>query len=128
MSLEDQLFEQRYRKIPEIESLGFESYPRKFAFTHTLGQIRELYESKDTEQLEADKPQVSVCGRLMTVRRQGKAGFCHVQQDGEQMQLYVRRDAVGEDAFELYKKLDAGDFIGTHGHLFRTRTGGRECL
>jgi lysyl-tRNA synthetase class 2 len=123
LSLEDQLFEQRYRKIPEIESLGFESYPRKFAFTHTLGQIREGYESKDAEQLEAEKTQVSVCGRLMTVRRQGKAGFCHIQQDGEQMQLYVRRDAVGENAFELYKKLDAGDFIGTHGHLFRTRTG-----
>ncbi len=108
MSLEDQLFEQRYRKIPEIESLGFASYPRKLAFTHIVSQIREGYSSKDGEQLEQEKTQVSVCGRLMTVRRQGKAGFCHIQQDGEQMQLYVRRDAVGENAFELYKKLDAG--------------------
>ena len=123
MSLEDQLFEQRYRKIPELESLGFASYPRKFAFTHTLSQIREGYESKGGEQLEQEKTQVSVCGRLMTVRRQGKAGFCHIQQDGEQMQLYVRRDAVGENAFELYKKLDAGDIIGAHGRIFRTRTG-----
>ena len=123
MSLEDRLFEQRYRKIPEIENLGFASYPRKFAFSHTLSQIRAGYESKDGEQLESEKTPVSVCGRLMTVRRQGKAGFCHIQQDGERMQLYVRHDTVGENAFELYKKLDAGDFIGAHGHLFRTRTG-----
>lgn len=123
MSLEDRLFEQRYRKIPEIENLGFASYPRKFAFSHTLSQIRAGYESKDGEQLESEKTQVSVCGRLMTVRRQGRAGFCHIQQDGERVQLYVRRDTVGENAFELYKKLDAGDIIGAHGHLFRTRTG-----
>ena len=47
----------------------------------------------------------------MTVRRQGKAGFCHIQQGGERMQLYVRHDTVGENAFELYKKLDAGDIM-----------------
>ena len=95
MSLEDRLFEQRYRKIPEIENLGFASYPRKFAFSHTLSQIREGYESKDGEQLESEKTQVSVCGRLMTVRRQGKAGFCHIQQGGERMQLYVAMTLLG---------------------------------
>ena len=70
-----------------------------------------------------EKVPVKVCGRLMTVRRQGKAGFCHIQQQGEKIQLYVRKDEVGDPAFELYKKLDAGDIIGAQGRLFRTRTG-----
>ncbi len=123
MSLEDRLFEQRYHKIREIESLGFEAYPRKFSYTHTAAEIRESYEPLSGEDLEAQSIQVRVCGRLMTVRRQGKAGFCHIQQQGERLQVYVRKDEVGDEAFELYKKLDAGDIIGVEGLVFRTRTG-----
>ena len=123
MSLEDRLFEQRYRKISDIEDLGFAAYPRKFAFTHTARQIHSAYGGFDGEQLESKNVQAKVCGRLMTVRRQGKAGFCHIQQEGERLQLYVRQDAVGEQVFALYKKLDAGDIIGAEGRLFRTRTG-----
>ena len=123
MSQEDRLFEQRYRKISEIEALGYSAYPRKFDYTHTPGQIHAQYEPWDGERLENEKVPVKVCGRLMTVRRQGKAGFCHIQQQGEKIQLYVRKDEVGDPAFELYKKLDAGDIIGAQGRLFRTRTG-----
>src|SRR5690606_6748990 len=96
LSLEDRLFQQRYHKIREIEKLGFESYPRKYSYTHTPTEVREAFEQKSAEELDEAKPRVSVCGRLMTKRRQGKAGFCHIQKDGEQMQLYVRHDAVGE--------------------------------
>ena len=123
LSLEDRLFERRYQKIREIEALGFSPYPRKFAYTHTAGEIRKNYEPLSGEDLEAETLQVRVCGRLMTVRRQGKAGFCHLQQQGERLQVYVRKDEVGDVAFELYKKLDAGDVIGVEGLLFRTRTG-----
>ena len=123
MSLEDRLFEQRYQKIREIEALGFSTYPRKFAFTHTAAEIRKNYEPLSGEDLEAQKIEVRVCGRLMTVRRQGRAGFCHIQQEGERLQVYVRKDEVGDEAFELYKKLDAGDIIGVEGLVFRTRTG-----
>ena len=123
MSLEDRLFEQRYQKIRDIEALGVDAYPRKFAFTHTAREIHSTYGALDGEQLESKNVQTKVCGRLMTVRRQGKAGFCHIQQEGERLQLYVRQDTVGEKAFALYKKLDAGDIIGAEGSLFRTRTG-----
>ena len=123
MSLEDRLFEQRYRKIREIESLGFEAYPRKFSYSHTAAEIRQNYDALSGEELETKKIEVRVCGRLMTVRRQGKAGFCHIQQQGERLQIYVRKDEVGDDAFDLYKKLDAGDIIGVEGLVFRTRTG-----
>ena len=123
MSLEDHLFEQRYNKIREIEALGFTAYPRKFAYTHTAGEIHREYGALDGEELEEKKWLVRVCGRLITIRRQGKAGFCHLQQQGEKLQLYVRKDEVGDNAFELYKKLDAGDIIGASGRVFRTRTG-----
>jgi len=59
----------------------------------------------------------------MAIRGQGKAGFAHLQQNGERLQIYVRKDAVGDQAFELYKLLDLGDHIGVSGYLFRTRTG-----
>ena len=115
MSSEDRLFEQRYQKIRDIEALGFAAYPRNFAFSHTAREIHSTYGALDGEQLENKNIQAKVCGRLMTVRRQGKAGFCHIQQEGERLQLYVRQDTVGENAFALYKKLDAGDIIGAEG-------------
>jgi lysyl-tRNA synthetase class 2 len=63
-----------------------------------------------------------VAGRLMSIRVQGKAGFANLQQGGKRLQIYVRLDAVGEKAFQLYKLLDIGDYIGVKGYLFRTRT------
>src|SRR4051812_26595815 len=59
----------------------------------------------------------------MAIRLMGKAGFAHIQQDGKKLQIYVKKDAVGENGFELYKLLDIGDHIGVRGYLFRTRTG-----
>src|SRR5437899_3218268 len=59
----------------------------------------------------------------MAIRLMGKAGFAHLQQDGQRLQIYVKKDSVGEKAFELYKLLDLGDHIGVSGYLFRTRTG-----
>jgi lysyl-tRNA synthetase class 2 len=59
----------------------------------------------------------------MAIRLMGKAGFAHLQQDGQRLQIYVKKDAVGEKGFELYKLLDLGDHIGVSGYLFRTRTG-----
>ncbi len=120
---EDKLFEQRYEKIGELEALGFEAYPRKFAYSHTPAQIHAAHAETEAEALEEAGHPVTVCGRLMTKRRQGKAGFCHIQKDGVRVQLYVRKDEVGEENYELYKKVDAGDIIGCEGVLMRTRSG-----
>ena len=67
--------------------------------------------------------QVRVAGRIMAMRLMGKAAFTHLQQGGQRLQIYVKKDAVGEKGFELYKLLDLGDHIGASGYLFRTRTG-----
>ena len=66
---------------------------------------------------------VKIAGRIQTVRRMGKAGFMHLSQNGERLQVYVRKDAVSEAAYKLYEMLDLGDIIGVSGYLFRTKTG-----
>jgi lysyl-tRNA synthetase class 2 len=121
LSVEDDLYEQRIGRIAEIEALGFRPYGHRFDFTHTIPQVLAEYGEKAPEQLEP-RVQVRVAGRIMTVRRMGKAGFAHLMQNGEQLQVYVRKDAVSEKEYALYQLLDLGDLIGVEGYLFRTRT------
>ena len=122
MSLEDDLFAQRLRRTAEIEALGFRPYGARFDTTHTIPQILADYADKTAEEL-ADKPQVRIAGRIQTVRRMGKAGFMHLMQSGERLQVYVRKDAVPEADYALYEGFDLGDIVGVDGYLFRTRTG-----
>ncbi len=121
MSLEDDLYQQRLAKISQIEALGFQPYGRRFDFTHAIPALVSEYGSKTAEQLEP-RVQVRVAGRIMTIRRMGKAGFAHIAQNGQHIQIYVRKDAVPEKDYELYQLLDIGDLIGVEGYLFRTRT------
>ena len=122
MSLEDDLLAQRLRSIREIEALGFRAYGQRFDFTHTIPEILAAYGTKTAEEL-ADKPVVRIAGRIETVRRMGKAGFMHLMQSGERLQVYVRKDAVPENEYKLFEILDLGDIAGVEGYLFRTRTG-----
>jgi lysyl-tRNA synthetase class 2 len=120
---ERDLFALRQGKLQQIEALGQAKYPNQFTFTHAIAEIRARWNETAAETLEAEKPQVAIAGRIMAIRAQGKAGFATLQQEGQRLQIYVRLDAVGEQAFSLYKLLDLGDHIGVTGYLFRTRTG-----
>jgi lysyl-tRNA synthetase class 2 len=122
LSLEHELLVQRHSRIREIEALGFRSYGQRFDFTHTLGQILAEHGGKTAEELER-RIAVKVCGRIQTMRRMGKAGFAHLLQLGEKLQIYIKKDAVDEKSFALYQLLDIGDIVGVSGYLFRTRTG-----
>ena len=138
---ERNLFKQRQDKLREISAIGqrlglsaAESiYPNRFPaaderipFAH-IPELLARYDSESApvpaETLEAEHPEFAVAGRIMAIRLQGKAGFAHLQQGGKRLQIYVRKDDVGEDVFALYKLLDLGDHIGVRGHLMRTRTG-----
>src|SRR4029077_16687608 len=94
----------------------------RFDFSHTIPQILTEYGDKTAEQLDP-RVAVRIAGRVANKRVMGKAGFAHLQQDGRQLQIYVRKDAVGEKDFALYQLLDLGDIVGADGYLFRTRTG-----
>ena len=120
---ERNLFALRQEKLKQIEALGQPAYPNSFRATHSIAEIRNTYDNATTEELEAERVNVSIAGRIMAIRAQGKAGFAQLQQNGSRLQIYVRKDAVGDQAFELYKLLDLGDHIGVSGYLFRTRTG-----
>ncbi|HWW13658.1 MAG TPA: lysine--tRNA ligase [Candidatus Dormibacteraeota bacterium] len=123
MAFDDNIYELRRQKLKQIETLGQIAYRSKYDFTHTIPQILADYSDKTAEQLETPRVNVRVAGRIMAIRLMGKAGFCHLQQDGKRLQIYVKKDAVGDQGFELYKLLDLGDHIGVSGYLFRTRTG-----
>jgi lysyl-tRNA synthetase, class II len=120
---ERNLFDLRQAKLKEIEKLGQAAYPNQFLASHTLPAVREQWDKATTETLEAQRETVTVAGRIMSIRVQGKAGFATLQQGGQRLQIYVRKDAVGDEGFALYKLLDMGDHIGVSGYLFRTRTG-----
>ncbi len=123
MAFDDNVYELRRQKLKQIEALGQIAYRSKYEFTHTIPQILADYSEKTAEQLEAPRVNVRVAGRIMAIRLMGKAGFCHLQQDGRRLQIYVKKDAVGDQGFDLYKLLDLGDHVGVSGYLFRTRTG-----
>jgi lysyl-tRNA synthetase class 2 len=115
-------FEQRQRKLEQIQELGYEAFPREFRWTDTAAALVEKYGEKLAAELETDKREVRVAGRLVSLRLMGKAGFAHLQGSGKRLQIYVKKDVVGERGFALFLLLDLGDLIGVRGHLFRTKT------
>lgn len=123
MALEEDILRQRLEKIRQIEALGFKPYGYRFDFTHTIPEILQRFGQTPAGEL-GEHLQVRICGRVYTIRRMGKAGFAHLLQEGQKLQIYVRKDSVPEADFTLYQKLlDLGDIIGVEGYLFRTKTG-----
>jgi lysyl-tRNA synthetase, class II len=116
------LLEQRHFKLAELKRLGHDPYPHKFDYTHTVTQLRTAYENVDAHTLEEKKESVRVCGRIMSLRPQGKAGFMDLSDGEHRVQVYARKDFVGPENFELFKLFDLGDIIGVEGAIFRTRT------
>ena len=112
------LFAVRKAKLEAMREEGSDPFSSNFAQTHTSTQAIRLL----PENLE-EGPEVSVAGRIVVLRLMGKASFLKILDRDGQIQAYVRRDAIGDDAYASFKKLDLGDFIGIRGKLFRTRTG-----
>lgn len=116
-------FEQRQKKLEEIQSLGYEAFPREFRWTETPGQLAEKYAARSAVELDVEKKETRVAGRIVSYRLMGKAGFAHLQGMGGKIQIYVRKDVVGEKGFQLFHLLDLGDHVGVRGHMFRTKSG-----
>ena len=116
-------FEQRQKKLEEIRALGYEAFPREFRWVDTPADLVEKYAARTANELEAEPKETRVAGRLVSYRLMGKAGFAHLQGSGGKIQIYVRKDVVGEKGFQLFHLLDLGDHIGVRGHLFRTKSG-----
>lgn len=113
----NRLLKVRREKLAELQAAGKDPFViTKFDQTH---HSREIIDSFD----ELENKQVSIAGRLMLKRVMGKASFCHIQDRDGQIQVYVARDAVGEESYADFKKFDIGDIIGIKGYVFKTKTG-----
>ena len=135
---EEKQYTLRLEKLEQIRALGVEqgltaaeaAYPNRFPAdgeADTIPELRAKYIDVDhpatPEEFAAQPVEAAIAGRVMQIRVQGKAGFAQLQQGGVRLQIYVRKDAVGEAQFAIYKLLDLGDHIGVKGYLFVTRTG-----
>ena len=116
-------FDQRLKKLEQIRALGLNPYPHEFRWTDTIATLADKFANSPAAELEAAKTEVRVAGRLVSLRLMGKAGFAHLMGSGKRIQIYVKKDVVGEEGFKLFQLLDLGDSIGARGHLFRTKTG-----
>src|SRR5690606_23338208 len=101
----------------------FDPFGARFERTHSSEDIISQYGELSKEELEENPQEVVIAGRIMTKRGKGKAGFAHVQDLKGQIQIYVRKDAIGEEAYDLYNTVDLGDILGVKGTVFKTNVG-----
>jgi lysyl-tRNA synthetase class 2 len=116
-----ELLKVRREKLEEFRKAGLEPFPYKYERTHTAKDILNKYENLAGE--EESPEEVSLAGRVMAKRGHGKAFFMHIMDGSGRIQIYAKLDLLGKEKYELFEKLDMGDFIGVVGKVFRTRTG-----
>ena len=102
----------RREKMAALAEQGIDPFGKRFERTANSAQLKEKYNDKDKEELNELNETAIIAGRLMTKRGKGKVGFAHIQDREGQIQIYVRKDAVGEENYEIFKKADLGDFLG----------------
>lgn len=114
----------RREKLAQLIEQGIDPFGERFDRNNNTETLREKYDVYSKEELhDMDTEQVVIAGRIMTKRGKGKAAFAHIMDQYGQVQLYIRLDAVGEDQFEYFKKVDLGDIIGVKGKIMKTNMG-----
>lgn len=120
--LNDQLLVRR-EKLAKLRELGMDPFGGKFERTNQSSELFEQYGEVSKEELSEKNISVTIAGRIMTKRGKGKAGFTHIQDLSGQIQLYVRKDAIGDEAYEIFNTADIGDIVGVTGEVFKTNVG-----
>ncbi len=124
--MEEKLTDQqqaRRDKLAKYQELNIEPFGQKFERTDTVRSVHERCDGKTNEELEANKVYVTVAGRIMSLRRMGKASFMNIKDVTGRIQVYVGIDVVGEEAYSVFKLADIGDIVGVYGRVMLTRTG-----
>lgn len=120
--LNDQILVRR-QKLQTLRDSGMDPFGSRFERTHLSEEIVQQYDKFSKEELEEAGHEVVIAGRIMTKRGKGKAGFAHLQDLKGQIQIYVRKDAIGEEAYSFFNTADLGDIIGVKGTVFKTNVG-----
>lgn len=122
--MENELTDQRKHKIEELKSIGLDPYVNYFKPLHCASTIVSSYGELSDEKLKTIDTDFSIAGRVIAVRDFGKSIFMHILDGSGKIQAYIRKDIVGEESLNFFKKfVDIGDFVGIVGNLFKTRTG-----
>ncbi|MBI5016731.1 MAG: lysine--tRNA ligase [Deltaproteobacteria bacterium] len=116
------LTQQRLEKVGALRALGVNPYPNDFAPTHTTQEIVSEHGGTDAESIALLGEEFALAGRVVALRSFGKAAFLKLQDRGGLLQVYVKREIVGDKPFAMFQQVDVGDFLGVVGPLFRTRT------
>ncbi|MBU5343041.1 MULTISPECIES: lysine--tRNA ligase [Bacillaceae] len=120
--LNDQLIVRR-EKMEELRAKGIDPFGKRFDRTHSAMDLKNAYGEMENEELESKEIRVQLAGRIMTKRGKGKVGFAHIQDVTGQIQIYVRKDTIGDDQYAIFKTADLGDIVGVKGIVFKTHVG-----
>jgi len=118
-----QILQQRREKARDLTEQGYSLYPNDFRPEHRVAEIHAHGEEASAEAPAPGAKEYTVAGRIMALRSFGKASFLHIQDATARLQIFVKRDEIGEESFKAFKKIDVGDIAGFVGPLFRTKTG-----
>ncbi|MDQ7120474.1 lysine--tRNA ligase [Lactococcus petauri] len=113
----------RREKMETLRESGIDPFGHKFTRTHSSAELHAEYDENTKEELHEKDLHATIAGRLMTKRGKGKVGFAHIQDREGQIQIYVRKDEVGEENYQIFKQADLGDFLGVEGQIMKTDMG-----
>ena len=113
----------RREKLEKYKAFKVDPFGKAYKVSHSVKQIRELFSKKSEVALERAKPYVQIAGRIMAIRRMGKASFINIQDRTGNIQIYMGIDVVGKKAYELFKLADIGDIVGIYGRVMKTKKG-----
>lgn len=123
MSSDNNTLHQRREKAEELADLGVNLYSNTFTPANIVSELLPKGEGLEPECHEAEKPMYSVAGRIMAMRKFGKAAFFHIMDNSGRIQIYIKQDILGDEIFAQFKKWDIGDIVGIEGSLFKTKVG-----
>ncbi|MDF2447160.1 MAG: lysine--tRNA ligase [Moraxellaceae bacterium] len=120
---ENKLIAERKQKLAELRAAEKIAFPNDFKRDAVAADLHKTFGEKDNEALEANRHYFAIAGRIMLKRIMGKASFTTLQDMSGRIQLYISKEAVGEEVYNAFKKWDMGDIVGARGYVFRTKTG-----
>ena len=112
----NQLIQVRKEKLEKIIAKGIDPYPSMFSPTHSSKEVLSKFN-------ELENKSVIIAGRILSIRKMGKASFFHIQDSLGKIQIFIKKDDIGEDGYENFMLMDIGDFVGVEGPVFKTKVG-----
>ena len=122
MDKTSELIQKRRAKFEQLKTNNLQLFPNDFKVSHTINEIQGMIEKKP-EAMKEDEPVFNLAGRVMAINHFGKTAFIRFRDRSGQLQAYIRKDRIGDEAYRLFKQMDVGDFVGLSGGMFQTKTG-----